>query len=159
MYLFICLILGVILRILNKSKTYINLKNKILLYITIILNLGYRIGAYFINVTSVLIPIEIISLFLIVTFICKNKEYAGVLTIGIGYILNLIVMLFNNGKMPVLTNIIQLDYRHVPITALTKLRLLADVIYLPYPLDIGMKVSSIGDLIIGIGIMLIIRGL
>lgn len=157
MYFLICAILGVLLRVLNKDNASIELKHKLLLYITLIINLGYRITSQFIDINILLISIEISSLLLIIIFLYVNKQYVGILITGIGYISNLVVMLFNNGKMPVVTNITQLDYRHIPITEATTFKLLSDIISLPYPLNIGMGMSSIGDLIIGIGIMLVIR--
>lgn len=159
MFLLICFVLGVVLRIFKKTNDTINVKNMSLLYIMLIINLGYRMLSQFIGLQVLLIPVEITSLILLIVFLYNNKKHIEILVMGLGYILNLIVMLLNKGKMPVLTAITQLDYRHVQMTDLTKLKFLSDIIYLPYPLNIAMKVSSIGDLIVGLGIILIIRKL
>ncbi|NMA49151.1 MAG: DUF5317 domain-containing protein [Tissierellia bacterium] len=96
-------------------------------------------------------------LLIIVALLNINKFYMKLFLIGI--LLNLVVIMANNGKMPVsitgLKGIYtetelperEFDIKHINVNKDTKLRLLADIILIdkPYPLP---KILSIGDLFI-----------
>jgi len=108
-------------------------------------------------------------LMLLFGFWC-NKRIIGLATIGVGFLLNVFVMMINKGKMPVDIDILekaninssldlivkQIDLKHCILDYDTKLSFLADVIYIPSFLGWLMPIVSIGDLIIAIGLFLII---
>ncbi|WIV13828.1 DUF5317 domain-containing protein [Proteiniborus sp. MB09-C3] len=83
----------------------------------------------------------------------------------IGIILNLIVILFNGGQMPVslegikgINNYVELperqfDIKHNSITKDTKLAFLADIIVIPKPYPLP-KIISVGDIFIMTGVFL-----
>ena len=64
-------------------------------------------------------------------------------------------MITNNGAMPVKTSLIveSSDVKHILMTDSSHVKWLSDIIYLPHPLDMWMKVSSVGDIIIAFGFM------
>lgn len=101
---------------------------------------------------------EVIILLISLIFVYYNKYILSFWIIELGFIFNTFVMILNNGKMPCVNNLnIQFDIRHTIITNTTRLKLLSDIIYLPYPLNILAKLYSIGDIIIAIGLMLLIK--
>ncbi|MFZ5986490.1 MAG: DUF5317 domain-containing protein, partial [Bacillota bacterium] len=107
----------------------------------------------------------------ILLFICLwfNRRYIGLWVTGVGASLNALVMVLNGGRMPVSLEIMKnaglmeaanilstgADSRHVVMSGSTRLGFLADIIYLPGFLGMGMPVVSIGDLIIALGIFIL----
>lgn len=79
---------------------------------------------------------------------------------GMGTLLNLVPIAFNNGKMPVQLNETlsgtHFDIGHVLLTEATRFRWLSDIIFIrePYPFP---KIISIGDIFIVIGVFLLIQ--
>jgi len=109
--------------------------------------------------------LRILSLSLVIVFALLNITYRGVPIVGIGLLLNTIVISVNGGNMP-----INEDYAHLVFTASelgklknglpvdsfilsspdTKLSFLGDVLSIPWggPL---LKLFSIGDIVITLG--------
>lgn len=99
-----------------------------------------------------------------------NRYYLGILVIGAGSILNGVVMMLNGGRMPVSYDILKaanlneaidalnkgVDIRHTMIDQTTRMTFLADVIHPPGFLNFYMKVVSIGDLVVILGLSLLI---
>ena len=100
-----------------------------------------------------------------------NRHYLGILTVGVGSMLNALVMMANGGKMPVgMDTIIAagvpaeavqvvsngLDSKHVLVGETTRLVFLSDIIHPPSFLSILMQVVSIGDLIVVMGIVVLV---
>jgi len=91
------------------------------------------------------------------------------LFIGIGYLMNTVVMAANGGKMPVSEKVLAAtsisnfidniksgrDIKHVIMNSGTKMKFLADVIRVPGFLGSMMQVVSIGDIIILVGIFIL----
>jgi hypothetical protein len=168
MLFFILILVGIIWGVLekrNKLKNNIHIEEQELNKLYLILLMGimqliFRIMSNFYNLHALLIPIEIILLVISLIFIDYNKKIISLSIIEIGFVLNSTVMLFNSGKMPCISNLgIQLDIRHSLMVNTTHLRVLGDIIYLPYPLDILAGLYSIGDIIIAIGLMLLIKNI
>ncbi len=100
-----------------------------------------------------------------------NRRYLGILFIGIGCLLNALVMMFNGGKMPVKESILisqgatpeiieqvrlGLDGKHSLINDSTRLVFLSDIIETPPVLDWMMQIISLGDIIVVIGLCVLI---
>ncbi|MCX8132264.1 MAG: DUF5317 domain-containing protein [Clostridia bacterium] len=93
-----------------------------------------------------------------------NRYYAGIWLIGAGSFMNALIILLNDGKMPVgvkvalkagvVPEIVKSDIRHFVFykSSEVKLSFLADVVYLPGFIGYGMPIVSIGDLIIAAGL-------
>jgi hypothetical protein len=99
-----------------------------------------------------------------------NRRYAGVLVIGVGYLMNALVMAVNGCKMPVSADALKkaglldaldilkagIDGKHIIIAESTKLPFLSDIIVLPRLLRRMMEIVSIGDLVIAAGILVLV---
>ncbi|NLC69596.1 MAG: DUF5317 domain-containing protein [Clostridiaceae bacterium] len=99
-----------------------------------------------------------------------NKKYAGIDTIALGTALNALVIMFNNGRMPVNREILSrnglwqaiemvekgLDFKHVFIDESTRLVFLADIIEPPGIFGFFMRIISIGDVLITLGIGILV---
>lgn len=97
-----------------------------------------------------------------------NRQYAGIWAVAAGCLMNALAMLFNGGKMPVslevvekanlMSRIAETGAKHaiVPINGGTRLPFLCDIIYLPNILGFLMKIISIGDLFVVLGLFLIV---
>lgn len=125
---------------------------------------GYKFGT---AATLTINGAVYVFVFLVIWF---NRRYIGLWFLGIGGLLNAIVMMFNGGRMPVDTSRLgneaymeqakQLilngaDNKHVAIDSATKIPALADIYSLPGVLGFGMPLISIGDIIISIGLFLL----
>ena len=110
---------------------------------------------------------SIIFYLLTIVILDLNKNLKYLRIIQSGYVLNLLPMLTNGGKMPVLESALKSIGKFAEIELLknnallthklvddtTKFRILADNIPFPYFIP---KVISIGDIILSIGLMLFI---
>lgn len=99
-----------------------------------------------------------------------NRHYLGMCIMGIGMMLNAIVILSNGGKMPVDAYLLEghvpgeimevlasgMDPAHSLITDTTNIAFLADIIKPPPVLRYLNLVVSIGDLFIALGILVLI---
>ena len=116
------------------------------------------------------LAVQGIAFALLLTGLCFNRKYAGMLVIGGGCVLNVLVMMLNGGKMPVsrdvlvnagLNQALELfatggDGRHILADQSTKLLILGDIMSPPGILSIMMKIVSIGDIIVVIGLFLLV---
>lgn len=142
----------------NIHIEYIQLNKLYLIYLIGITQFIFRIISNFYNLHSVLIITEIIILLISLIFIYHNRNVYSLLIIETGFILNSIVMLANRGQMPCVSSLdTHLDVRHSLMTYFTHFKSLGDIIYLPYPLDVLAGLYSIGDIIIAIGLMILIK--
>lgn len=144
-----------------KNNIYIEYKklNKLyLIYLIGFVQLVFRIMSNFYDLHIILIPIEVVILLISLVFIYYNRSVLPLLVIELGFLLNSIVMLLNKGQMPCISNLgMQLDVRHALMNGATHLKFLGDIIYLPYPLSLLAGLYSIGDMIIAIGLMFLIK--
>ncbi len=109
---------------------------------------------------------------IILLLICLwfNRQYVGLWFIGLGSFLNALVMMVNGGMMPVDAGAVQkvglvemidvlktgADNKHIILGEGTKLGFLADIIPLPGFWGIGMKVISVGDLVVALGLFIFV---
>lgn len=110
-------------------------------------------------------PLLIISYMILIYALIRNRETIGFLVAAIGTALNFIVILFNGG-MPVDTDGLDneavaglasaADGVHVMLGPTTRLSILADIVPYPLPAPFG-GTASIGDILLGLGIFLIIQ--
>lgn len=122
------------------------------------------------KIVSYALFINIIAYCLLLTGFWLNREYFGIKVISVGSGLNILAILLNGGRMPVnyeallrnnMDRIIDLinrglDFKHVLIDESTKVLFLTDIIQLPGIFGYLMRVVSIGDLIIALGICVFI---
>ena len=158
MLLLVILLISVILGNINKNPVKLKLEKIWLCIVGAMIIVAGGVLIYF-N-TDVLIVTRLIGNIFIIIFVFKNIKEISTFMIGLGYTLNSIVMISNNGKMPVkLLGIISeevIDARHSVLIDDTSFYWLADIIKLPYPLSIGNYILSIGDVVsfIGLGIFM-----
>ncbi len=115
-----------------------------------------------------LVYIQTISSLLMITGIVYKAFNFDRILLAAGFLLNLMPIALNNGKMPVNGNALiklglnkqfvllkdKLVVTHTLIDDTTKMKILSDIIPLKY---LFPKVVSVGDLIIALGIFLIIQ--
>lgn len=117
----------------------------------------------------------VISHLLFLAVVWANRHLPGVKLIGLGLLLNLIVMVANGGWMPVTPEaVVKVGHtslvpslepgtrvyssKNIILTAeQTKLRFLADVFVLAKPFPIP-TIFSIGDVFVAVGVFLLIQG-
>jgi len=99
-----------------------------------------------------------------------NRHYVGMAVIGAGCFLNAAVIMLNGGRMPVGMEAVEkagymqglealkagLDAKHTVLDAGTRLAFLADVIHIPGFPGIWIRVASIGDVVIAIGLAILV---
>jgi len=103
----------------------------------------------------------------IMMFIYINRKYKMILIIGLGFILNIIVIFGNQCTMPISGKAMEILNVAGPVktkglysilNAETNFKLLADII--PYKLWILSGIASVGDIILAIGIIgVIVNGM
>ncbi|HVE97778.1 MAG TPA: DUF5317 domain-containing protein [Mycobacteriales bacterium] len=105
----------------------------------------------------------LVSAVLVTAFMVRNRHLRGVPLIAAGFVLNAAVVAAN-GAMPVSLwaarhagietagLVAGTDVRHEVATDATRLRLLADVIPVPTPVDRARSVVSAGDVVLAAGI-------
>ncbi|MDY7040451.1 MAG: DUF5317 domain-containing protein [Chloroflexota bacterium] len=116
------------------------------------------------------VPGQIVSFILLFTVAALNLSIPGIKTLSLGILLNLIVMVANGGYMPVSPDdLVEIghpreaeilraggtDLYGIALTEQTRLPFLADIFVLPRFLPIRY-VFSPGDVLIGIGLVIII---
>jgi hypothetical protein len=106
--------------------------------------------------------VDLIMYTTLFTFVYANRSNGGILIMGIGFLLNALVIFLNGGAMPVSSTAAEIVglteeissqglYRAVDIS--TRLVYLGDIIPIKYP---SAYVVSIGDIISAIGIIVFI---
>ncbi len=131
--------------------------------IQLIIWIDFSISTYFLAPAYPIL--HTFSFAILVIFFFLQGKNAGFLIVGLGILLNLLVITANHGKMPV-------DSTHMPaevaeelaagekspfhkiITEETWLAFLGDVISLPYK---NNQLLSIGDIVIAAGIIIVIQ--
>lgn len=125
---------------------------------------------HYVKMVNYALLVNIFIYCLLFTGFWLSKQYFGINIISFGSGLNVLAILSNNGRMPVsyealLKNNLQeaiklinqgLDFKHVFINERTKVVFLTDIIQPPGILGCLMRVVSIGDLIIALGICVFI---
>jgi len=116
------------------------------------------------------VPSQIISFILLLIVAAFNLSIPGMKALGLGILLNLIVMVANGGYMPVSPDdLVEIghprqaeilraggtDFYGIALTAQTRLPFLADIFVLPRFFPIRY-VFSPGDALIGIGLIIIL---
>lgn len=173
--MFFALLIGIIVSYINRSRPSfdnIKFKNSWLLLPAVALQIlssisevrGYKFGTF---ITLIVNGTIFCLVFLVIWF---NRKYVGLWFIGLGALLNALVMLFNGGRMPVdmsllgneayMTEAVDLmlrgaDNKHVALDVATKMPVLADIIGVPGFIGLGMPVISIGDIIVAVGLFLL----
>lgn len=172
----IAVLLGVLLGIAAKGKlsNLLNIKFKKIwiIILAFIIQAGLRVlaikGFDIGEMSGALIQGTVYSVLLIGFWF--NRHYIGMCIMGTGCFLNGLVMTLNGGLMPVsqdalkkaemtdLLNILQkgMDGKHIISGDNTRLSFLSDVINLPSFLGMGMRIVSIGDLVIAAGIFIFV---
>lgn len=119
-------------------------------------------------ISSYIIYIITITYILMIITVVMNIEKRAMKIFFIGIILNLIVILANNGKMPVSIDGIkginiettlpdrEFDIKHIGVNQDTKLVYLADIILIPRPYPLP-KILSIGDIFLMIGLFVFLQ--
>ncbi|GIO07308.1 hypothetical protein J31TS6_33360 [Brevibacillus reuszeri] len=109
-----------------------------------------------------------LSYLFVLAFFISNRQHEDMRIFMIGWLLNALVIWANAGKMPVdLEQASKLsypidalingtDFKHIALTAETKLSFLADIIYKPFIIP---RVISIGDIFIMLGTFLLVQRL
>ncbi len=173
--MFFAFLIGIIVSYSNGSRpSFDNIKfeNSWLLLPAVVLQIlssiaevrGYKFGTF---ITLIVNGTIFCLVFLVIWF---NRRYVGLWFIGLGALLNALVMLFNGGRMPVdmsllgneayMTEALDLmlrgaDNKHVALDAATNIPVLADIISVPGFIGLGMPVISIGDIIVAVGLFLL----
>lgn len=112
--------------------------------------------------------IFIVKYALLFIFIFFNTKHKHMKIIGMGVLMNFLVILFNGGAMPVSRRALEIPSlakqvemiqsgvlsNYTLMTDKTPLWILADIIYIPWPKE---QFISIGDIIIMLGIFLFIQ--
>ncbi len=109
--------------------------------------------------------LHLFSYLLLLVFIFLNRRHRGMSLFCLGLVMNLAVIGFNGGRMPVDPNRLKSPYReellsgsaspvHAPLDGETRLVFLADTLRLPYGKH---KVISLGDIALAAGLLLFIQ--
>lgn len=142
----------------------------------IFFSFGIRYIPLLLNVRQIEIPqwgyllITIASYLILIYAIISNLHIKNMWIVSIGILLNFLVIIANNGQMPVSIWAVEIanlyDFKpllfdpeyiyHTAVNAETTLNFLADIFPLPPPYP-RPRVFSIGDLAMGIGMFLIIQ--
>jgi len=112
--------------------------------------------------------IFMVKYLLLFVFVLSNRKHKYMKLIGMGILLNFLVMLFNGGAMPVSRHALEVASlakqvemiqsgtlpNYTLMTHDTPLWILADIIYVPWPKE---QFISVGDIILMLGIFLFIQ--
>ncbi len=111
--------------------------------------------------------LNIIMYSCIMTFIYLNRKYKMILIIGLGFILNIMVIFGNRCTMPISTKamnilnvsgVVETKGLYSILSKETNCKLLADII--PYKLWKFCGIASIGDIVLAIGVIgIIVKGM
>jgi hypothetical protein len=119
-----------------------------------------RLG--FVAIGQITFIIDVIMYILLLAFVLKNIRNPYIVTVGVGFLLNAVVIFANGGAMPVgayavhaagLNLDVTTQGLYVPVTAATRFWYLGDII--PYTF-LNINIISIGDMVSAAGIMLLV---
>jgi len=173
---FIAVIFGIVagLALGGSLSNFANFKfqNGWLIIVAFIMQVAVQLATqkYSVKIVNCALLVNIVIYCLLFTGFWLNRQYFGINIIFFGSGLNILAMLSNNGRMPVsyevlLKNNLQeaislinkgLDFKHVFINEGTKIVFLTDIIQPPGIFGYLMRVVSIGDLIIVLGICIFV---
>jgi hypothetical protein len=111
-------------------------------------------------------PINIVAMIFVFIVLLANRKLPGVSVAVVGCVLNTVVMAANGGKMPTSHWARMVSgsapagkdaIRHIDMSAATHLKFLGNIIPEPKIGPFVLGVSSIGDLLMGIGIFILIQ--
>ncbi|MBI4992139.1 MAG: DUF5317 domain-containing protein [Candidatus Harrisonbacteria bacterium] len=137
----------------------------ILVVIIAIFAISYAAESRLLNKSQETAAVITISTITPIAFLLSNLQEIGVILFSIGWILNRLAILANQGKMPVDSE--ALDKTLVPIpygeveesdlhsimTPESKYKFLCDWLYLPF--NLGLGIWSIGDVLIILGMLVL----
>jgi hypothetical protein len=169
----ILIILGIIAGLCAKGKLSnvlkVDIKKKGIILSACVIQILAQIlsGTGFNPVIKYSIIVYLIVYGLIIAGLWVNRHYIGLLIVAAGAFSNAVVIFVNNGRMPVSSGALAkigvfagsdlvkkaVNAKHVIADGGTKLSFLSDIIPLRGFIGLGMGVVSVGDLIIGVGIM------
>ncbi|MBO8164335.1 MAG: DUF5317 domain-containing protein [Brevibacillus sp.] len=133
--------------------------------------LYFLLASILLQVCSALMPrlggilVSIAYVFTLLFFF-SNREHEDIRVFMIGWFLNAITIWSNSGKMPIdleqakklpysLEPIVNgTDFKHTVLTEDSNLPFLADIVYMPFPIE---RVISIGDIFIMLGAFLLVQ--
>jgi hypothetical protein len=162
------IVIGLAMALLRKGKVtrLVELKWKFSFLIIVAFLIQY--GSIFAFQKDLLLATPI-SYLLLIVFCLLNRNFPGFYLMAAGIVLNLLVMVANNGRMPVnlgaakdldpglYPSLVAGEYgKHIGMSGETHLNFLGDFIYLksPYP---HHTIISIGDVIFSIGIIIFMQ--
>ncbi len=143
----------------------LKINNILYLYIAFVLLVIFRVIPNIVIIKSVIL---IVFSVIMILFIYRNKALWGMGLFGLGTLMNSLVMMLNNNRMPVsrelLMKIKDVDFfsyletstKHVMMDEFTRLYYLGDIIYVPYTSGEFLRIVSIGDIFIFIGMLVIL---
>jgi len=160
------LLQGVILSIIigyirgGKLRLFENITIKLWYFISVaflIQTIALRVP----NINDTIFYVLHILSYVIIIYVCLiNRKILSILIMGFGTLLNMIVIGFNAGRMPVKVPdyIIEplFDRGHTLMNELTKASILGDIFLIDFPL-IGGGVFSIGDVFLVVGAFVFIQ--
>jgi hypothetical protein len=174
--LFSILIVAVIIGLIRGGKITNMMEIKIrypwLIFSSVMVEFGLLILMR--NTTFITQPMVFAAVFiqylLLCVFLWLNRHLPFIWLVGVGSLLNLLVIMVNKGSMPLSNAAALLDSNSKDLQYLlngqfltyhlinekTKLWFLGDVIYIPPPFNVFL---SIGDIILFIGILLLIQSI
>ena len=125
-----------------------------------VLNLGKGLAFY----------ILVFSYVLLIEGIILNRKNKYFLIMGLGILLNFVVIVLNGGMPVSLETVVKygspeaalrikqsFDFIHISMNNETVLKFLADIIPVPSLLPLGMSLVSIGDVFLSLGIFLVVQ--
>lgn len=146
----------------------IRFKGVILIFTALVLRYGanYMASKGYNPVLKYNLILQLVAYSILLIAIYLNLNLSGFRFIGLGTILNFLVIVANGGQMPVWSKVLtqnMIDYlmagkstTHALLTGSTKLSFLGDIIYIPPPYPLAQLVS-VGDIFISIGVFLLIQ--
>ncbi len=168
------LVLGLALKGSLRNFTNFNIRYKWIFISAFLIQLSYQIlcAGIYSPLSDYSFYVQAFIFLLLYIGIWFNRHYLGAALTGIGSFLNVLVMMSNGGKMPVSANIINSvmldenlkstllsDGRHVLAGESTRLALLMDNMYIPGFFGTGMRIVSIGDLVVVAGLFILVTEL
>lgn len=159
MFIIYAVIIGIITgyAVQGKLKTLLSnpLRCNYLVFVAIIIQLFIfsKLQVLSFIPSRIIVLLHVMSYIFVLLFITVNASKPGVIMIGVGAILNSLVIFVNGGYMPSSTLNTEVYNNVEKLTDKTLLPWLGDIFHLPYwlPLTNGF---SIGDICIAVGVFL-----
>lgn len=156
------IVVAIIIAYLRKGKLknleYLSIKLWYLLSVAFLIQIiAIRIS----NLSNIVFYVLHLSSYVIIMYICwVNRHYIPIQIMGLGNLLNAIVIGFNEGKMPVkVPSFVEnpiFDRGHILMTSDTHVRFLGDIFLVRIP-TIKLYMLSLGDIFLIIGVFFLIQ--